>query len=461
MCASPDLHNDTIAAIATPSGEGAIAIVRLSGPDAITIVDEAFEPTRGPSLHESDGRPRHGVIHADAGPIDEVLVFVMRAPHSYTCEDVVEIHGHGSSAAVNAVLDRVLHGGARAAQPGEFTKRAFLNGRIDLIQAEAVIDRIQAQTSAALRAAHDAASGTLSKTIHTMREQLAHALARIEAAIDFPDDDLPELVDQALRDELQSALDKMHQLLSTADAGRRYREGARVTIAGRPNVGKSSLFNALVRDARAIVTPQAGTTRDRLDEIVNIDGIPVRLSDTAGIREGSDEVERIGVERARDAARSADAILLLLDASTPANPEDQSIAQEIFALNVPIVVVLNKTDLNPEAEFPGWTHKADATTRTSATLDEGIHQLEKTIGRLLLGPNAPEPGQATITRAHQQDSLRRAAGALQRLLENYTASPEFLALDLRDALNALGEITGETTNEDILDIIFGEFCLGK
>ncbi len=458
---SDNLHNDTIAAIATPSGEGAIAIVRVSGPDAIALVDAAFEPTRGGPLRDSDGRPRHGVIHDATGPVDEVLAFVMRAPHSYTCEDVVEIHGHGSFAAVNAVLDRVLRGGARAAQPGEFTKRAFLNGRIDLVQAEAVIDRIQAQTSAALRSAHDAATGTLSKTIHAMREQLARALARIEAAIDFPDEDLPELVDQALRDELQSVLDKTQQLLSTAEAGRRYREGARVAIVGRPNVGKSSLFNALIRDARAIVTPHAGTTRDRLDETVNIAGVPVRLSDTAGVREADDEIERIGVDRARDALKAADAALLVIDASVPITGEDLALADEVFALAVPCVLVLNKCDLIPAPAIPEWSGKAVESVQTAAPLDQGIQSLEDAIGRTLIGPSAPAPGQAVITRAHQQDSLRRATQALERLLGNYDASPEFLALDLREALNALGEITGETTTEDILDLVFGEFCIGK
>lgn len=458
---SGNFQNDTIAAIATPSGEGAIAIIRLSGPNAIAIADAAFMPTRGSSLRDSDGRPRHGVIHGDSGPIDEVLVFVMRAPHSYTCEDVVEIHGHGSSTAVNGILDRVLQGGARAAQPGEFTKRAFLNGRIDLVQAEAVIDRIQAQTSAALRSAHDAASGTLSKTIHSMREQLARALARIEAAIDFPDDDLPELVDEALRAQLQAVLDQAEGLLTTAEAGRRYREGARVTIAGRPNVGKSSLFNALVRDARAIVTPHAGTTRDRLDETVNIAGVPVRISDTAGVRDAHDEIERIGVDRARDAFNSADATLLVLDASIPISADDSSLADEVLALEVPCILVLNKCDLIADTPIPEWADRATEVVQTAALIDRGIQSLEEAMGRALIGPEAPPPGQAIITRAHQQESLRRAAEALNRLLANYEASPEFLALDLREALDALGEITGETTSEDILDLVFGEFCLGK
>lgn len=456
-----DYFPDTIAAIATPAGEGAIAIVRVSGPDAIATVDAAFKPGGGSSLSESDNRPRLGVIHGDAGPIDEVLVLVMRGPHSYTCEDVVEIHGHGSSAAVNAILDCVLQRGARCARPGEFTKRAFLNGRIDLVQAEAVIDRIQAQTSAALRSAHEAASGTLSTTVHNMREQLASALARIEAAIDFPDDDLPELVDQALREELHSIFDNTQRLLSTAEAGRRFREGARVAIAGRPNVGKSSLFNALVRDARAIVTPHAGTTRDRLDETINIGGIPVSLADTAGLRDTTDEVEQIGVGLAREALQSADAILLVVDASTATTREDDAIAQEVLALDVPSIVVLNKCDLTPEPKPPEWASDAADIIQTAALIDDGIHDLEDALSRLLVGSDAPEPGQAIITRAHQQDSLRRAAEALDRLLQNYNASPEFLALDLREALHALDEITGETTSEDILDLIFGEFCLGK
>lgn len=453
---------DTIAAIATPPGEGGIGIVRLSGPDSISIAHTIFTSSRGRDIRTARGRVFHGEIHDAQGVIDEVLVHVMRGPHSYTAEDVVEINCHGGVAPLRAVLELALSRGARLATPGEFTKRAFLNGRIDLVQAEAVIDRIRAQTDAALRAASSAAEGVLSKSLHEFSEVLIEALARVESAIDFPDDDLPELVDAALRARLEQVLTRMCELIDTAERGRLYREGASVAIVGRPNVGKSSLFNALLRDARAIVTSVPGTTRDLLEEVITIDGVPVRLSDTAGLRSTDDEVEQIGIGRARTALSNADIILLVLDASQELTTEDHELIREVNELNRPTIVASNKIDLATRQLFneEKTNHDWEACP-VSAKTEKGLKELESTIGRRLLGCAQIVTDQGIITRMHQRDSLRRAAAALERTLANYSASPEFLSIDLRDAIDAIGEITGETTPEDVLDRIFSSFCIGK
>ena len=456
----PSDLKDTIAAISTPSGEGGIGIVRLSGDRAVAIAAGMFESSRRRDIRENRGRVFHGhVKDAQGAVLDEVLLHVMRAPHSYTREDVVEINCHGGAGPLNAVLERALSCGARLAGPGEFTLRAFLNGRLDLVQAEAVIDRIQARTRAGLRAAAAAAEGVLSKSIRDMRDVLADALARIEAAVDFPEEDLPELVDASLRVRLEGVHRRMLELLGTAEAGRLCREGASVAIVGRPNVGKSSLFNALVRDARAIVTAQPGTTRDRIEEVITISGIPVRLMDTAGLRDAGDEVEQIGVRIARDALKSADIVLFVLDVCEPLCAEDERLADELRHLEQPVVLVMNKIDLAPGVSGPGWTFAA--TCRVSAKTNEGLDGLEAAVARILLGDASVAPDQGMITRVHQRDSLRRAEGALRQLLDNYAASPEFLSIDLREALSALGEITGETTPEEILDRIFSAFCIGK
>jgi tRNA modification GTPase len=452
---------DTIAAISTPPGEGGIGIVRLSGPEAIAIAAAIFASTRGADIRTGAARVYHGEIHDNGDPVDEVLVHLMRAPRSYTCEDVVEINAHGGAVALNAILELALAGGARLASAGEFTYRAFINGRIDLVQAEAVIDRIQARSRASLRAADAAAHGALSKRISAMAETLTLALARIEAAVDFPDDDLPELVDKALLARIRGAADDMADLLKTAHAGRLLREGAAVAIAGRPNVGKSSLFNALLRETRAIVTKQPGTTRDLLEETLALDGVPVRLIDTAGLRDAQDEAEQMGIAVARDALKQADIIVLVLDASVAPTPEEENLAQELAGLDVPLVLALNKSDLAPDAAAPPWDLALSHVCALSAKTGDGLHDFEAVLGTILLGGDTVTPSQGMVTRIHQRDSLRRAHEALERLLADPDASPEFLSIEMRDGLGALGEITGETTPDDILEHIFGSFCIGK
>lgn len=456
-------------AIATPPGEGGIGIVRLSGMLSIEIAARQFRSSSGKDPRTSKGRVFHGyIVDASGARLDEALLHVMRAPRSYTREDVVEINAHGGAGPLSAILEACLEAGARLARPGEFTMRAFLNGRIDLIQAEAVIDMIRARTRAGLLAANAAASGRLSRELYALRDRIAYALAHIEAAVDFPEEDVPDLVTPGLIGDLRRVHEEMRTLIDTADAGRLLREGAVVALAGRPNVGKSSLFNALLRDARAIVTPQAGTTRDRIEECASIAGVPVRLVDMAGLRATEDMVEQIGVARARDALRAANLTLFLIDATAGVLPEDREIAGELAALETPVVVVINKVDLVPKTagDIPHADKLRDTLTsatvcRVSALTGEGLHELETILGRLLLGEASISADQAMLTRLHQKDSLRRASEAVGHMLENVQQSPEFLALDLREALQALGEITGETTPDDLLDIIFSTFCIGK
>ncbi len=453
---------DTIAAISTPPGEGGVGIVRLSGPEAIAIAARIFVSSGGKAIRSSRQRVFYGHIRGMGGEVlDEVLLHVMRAPHSYTREDVVEINCHGGMLPLSEVLDETLRQGARPANPGEFTLRAFLNGRIDLVQAEAVIDQIRARTHAGLQAANAAAAGTLSKALHEMHARLAHALAHIEAAVDFADEDLPELVNAPLFEQLRGVHRRMEELLRTADAGRLYREGAAAAIVGRPNVGKSSLFNALLRDARAIVSAQPGTTRDRIEEYITLEGIPLKLIDTAGLRSTQDEVERIGVHIARQALESAQVVLFVLDVSQPFKEEDRELAEELRGIEAPVVAVLNKIDACPEPDVPEWVRSFGGWVKVSAVTGEGLKALEERLVELLLGGVHLNSGEALITRAHQKDSLRRAADCLERLLQDTTVSPEFLAFEMREALGALGEITGETTPEDLLGIIFSNFCIGK
>lgn len=459
--ASPTSPEDTIAAIATPPGEGGIGIVRISGPEAVPIAGRLFVSASGRRIDDGARQVYYGAIRVEGETVDEVLVHVMRAPHSYTCEDVVEINCHGGTAPLHAVLELVLSAGARLAEPGEFTRRAFMNGRIDLVQAEAVIDRIRAQTRAGLRAASSAARGVLSKELGAIRQDLVTAKAHIEAVIDFPDQDLPDVITPELREALGDARARMEGLLATADAGRLLREGADVAIAGRPNVGKSSLFNALLRDARAIVTATPGTTRDVLRETITVDGIPVRLADMAGLRDTVDEVERIGVELAKQALAETSLVLVMVDAAAGVQPEDERLIGDMRALDVPMLLVLNKIDAGDTVDPERFNGTFTGTRRVSARTGEGLCDLERDIARFLRGTTAISPNQALITRVHQKESIRRSLEALRRVEANFADSPEFMGIELAEALKALGEVTGETTPDEVLEQIFGAFCIGK
>jgi len=439
-----------------------VGIVRLSGPRAVELAGACFRSSRGRDIARGGQAVYHGhIVGPEGTPVDEVLCHVMRAPRTYTREDVVEINAHGGPAPLNAIMEILLGAGARLARPGEFTLRAFLNGRIDLVQAEAVIDQIQARTRANLQAANASASGVLSRTLHEMRGVLLELLARVEAVIDFPEDDIPDLIDESLMEQARDAHRAMVDLLGKSAAGRIYRDGANVAIAGIPNAGKSSLFNALLRDARAIVSAQPGTTRDRLEEYITLAGVPVKLVDTAGVRQTEDEIEQIGVRIARDALKSAQLAILVIDGTAATQDDEARLFEELLALEVPVAVAVNKCDLVESPVLPAWAHPAAVVLPVSALTGAGLAELEARLGALLLGGAHIGADEALVNRLHQQDSLRRAAECVDRFLAGAGASPEFLALELQEALQALGEITGETTPDDVLEAIFGSFCIGK
>ena len=455
--------DDTIAAIATPVGEGGIGIVRLSGPEALPILRRVFRPARGggPSWRP---RPRHltygHVIDPETGtPVDEVMAVYLRAPHTYTRQDMVELHGHGGFVPLRALLSVVLAQGARLAEPGEMTLRAFLNGRLDLAQAEAVLDVVRARTEAGLQAALHQLGGHLSAEIKAARQRVLDVLAHLTALIDFPEDDVPP---QAIAPELEAVARHLDELLRHADRGILLREGVRVAIVGRPNVGKSSLLNRLLRHDRAIVTDVPGTTRDVLEETLNVRGIPVVVVDTAGIRHTEDVVEAIGVERSRAAIAHADLVVLVVDASQPLTPEDRAIAGEIEGR--PATVVLNKVDL-PTVLTPETVPFLPEAPRVclSAATGEGIETLEETIFALVTGGQVMPAHGALVTNPRHKAALQQALAHVRAALETYHAGlpPDLITVDLHAAVNRLGEITGETATEDLLETIFSRFCIGK
>jgi tRNA modification GTPase len=469
---------DTICAIATPSGEGGIGIIRVSGEKAVDIASGVVRLTSGRSLSEV---PCRTLCHADIvgalaeGPlnhepastsIDEALVVVMRAPHSYTAEDTVEIHCHGGPFVLQCLCEALVTAGARPAQPGEFTKRAFLNGKLDLTQAEAVLDTIRAKTATSLRLAQEQLRGSLSKEVDRIRQRLIHLLAHVEAAIDFTEEGLTFIHERELLQGVESTLEELSHLVESYQEGRILREGITAVIVGRPNVGKSSLLNALLRTDRAIVTPIPGTTRDVLEETLNIRGVPVRLLDTAGLRETTDLVEQEGVRRSRAAMEQADLLLVLLDGSVPLEPEDRVLMSS--GSDKKLALVINKTDLptgiSPEdLQALRQAITAEATVWISARTGAGLDDLRDTIRKLVLRPEF-EPGEtAVVTALRHRTGLIKAIEALHRSLEsiNGRLSSEFVALDLRGALDALGDITGATTTDDILEHVFSQFCIGK
>lgn len=454
------LYNDTIAAIATPVGEGGVGIVRLSGPDALTIARRIFRPVRGGDRFVPQVM-RYGRIVDEAGdPVDEALAVYFKAPHSYTREDVIEIHCHGGALPLRRTLELSLAGGARLAEAGEFTLRAFLNGRIDLAQAEATLDLIQARTQTGLQLALDQLGGQLSRDVQAARNNLIGALAYLTALIDFPEDHVPE---QEVIEPLRSALDQIERLQRGADQGILYRYGARAVLVGRPNAGKSSLLNALLRVERAIVTPVAGTTRDTLEETANLGGVPVVLIDTAGITETDDPVERIGVERSRRALAGADLVLLVLDQSARLTDEDRTIAT--LTHGKPTILIRNKIDDPPQLD-PTPIIEAHPTLRaeaaTSAITGDGLSDLADTVARTLLG-NTALTGETLVTNPRHRDALTRSVEHLRAAIDALEIGVpiDLVAVDVTAAVQALGEITGETVGEDLLAAIFSRFCIGK
>ena len=460
--------SDTISAIATPNGEGGIGIIRLSGPLAIPISAVLFHPSRQISDFKSYTIHHGQVIDPESNQVvDEVLLNVFRSPKSYTTEDMVEFNCHGGSIILRRVLELTLKHGARIADPGEFTKRAFLNGRIDLAQAEAVIDLIQAKSDIARQMAVDQLGGKLSQTIESINDQIIGLLAETEAMVDFPDEDLDFMdfskILQSSK-EIRLALD---ELIATADDGRIIREGINCAILGKPNVGKSSLLNALLETDRAIVTEIPGTTRDTIEESVSISGIPLNLIDTAGIRETDNLIEQHGVERSKSFLAEADLLLVVISAADPMDNVDIDLLNS--TVDRKAVIILNKIDL-PMRTLPVQVKEQVQNKQiieTSVLHSKGVENLKSAIlTEVLVSHDVGDPRTSVstiVTNVRHYDALRRAKADLSCAIDSLCQrqSPEFVALDLRGCLDQLGEIVGKTTNEDILGRIFSQFCVGK
>ncbi|WP_338752423.1 tRNA uridine-5-carboxymethylaminomethyl(34) synthesis GTPase MnmE [Bacillus sp. FJAT-52991] len=458
---------DTIAAVSTPMGEGAIAIVRLSGDEAISIADQVFKSPSGKCLKEVDSHTIHygHLIDPKTGQIvEEVMLSLMKGPKTFTREDVVEINCHGGLVSVNRVLQLVLNQGARLAEPGEFTKRAFLNGRIDLSQAEAVMDLIRAKTDRAMNVALNQMEGRLSKLIRKLRQEILEILAHVEVNIDYPEyDDVEEMTHRVLLEKSTHVKSEIDKLLRTSEQGKILREGLSTVIIGRPNVGKSSLLNALVHENKAIVTDIPGTTRDVIEEYVNVRGVPLRLVDTAGIRETEDIVERIGVERSRQVLKEADLILLVLNYSDLLTMEDENLFEAVEGMDV--IVIVNKTDLEQKIDMDRvreLTHDKQLVT-TSLLEEQGIDELEEAISSLFFSGSIEAGDMTYVSNSRHIALLNQALTAITDAIENTEMGTpiDIVQIDLTRTWELLGEIIGESVHESLIDQLFSQFCLGK
>ncbi len=462
------MYDDTIAAISTAIGDSGIGIVRISGPSALPLLCRVFrsagrdfDPDTDCTQFDSH-RVYYGraVDPATGAVLDEAIAICMLAPRSYTREDVVEIHCHGGPLPVQRVLFAVLQAGARLALPGEFTMRAYLNGRVDLAQAEAVADVIRARTDRGLSLAMKGLNGQLSREVRSARQRLLRVLAYLEATIDFSEDDIPP---EDIAGPLAAALETMDALLANADQGIISRQGLRVTILGRPNAGKSSLLNALLRTDRAIVTEIPGTTRDTLEEYANFSGVPVCLVDTAGIGESRDPVERLGIERSQRAMAEADLCLLVVDASEPLQPADLGIAASLAGK--PAIVVANKSDLPPAAPRDDLERLVPGArvVPTSALSEAGLDDLRRAVLDAVFSGGVVQSDELLVSSPRHKAALSRAASHIRDALASLDAGlpADCTASDVRLAVDALGEITGETATEDLLQTIFSHFCVGK
>jgi len=461
------MFEDTIAAIATPLGEGGLAVIRLSGANALSIAEKSFQPVGKSSLKPTAALTHtihYGKIVRRGQDVDEVLLAILRAPRTFTREDVVEITCHGGLLPAKLVLDTVLENGARLAEPGEFTRRAFLNGRIDLAQAEAVADLIHSRTELALVAANEQLAGKLSQRINQLRDDLVKTLAHIEAYIDFPEEDIAEETRGQLLGRLESGVAFMDELLRTANEGQILRRGIRAAIIGRPNAGKSSLLNQLLGHDRAIVSPIPGTTRDTIEETANIRGVPVVFIDTAGLREGGDEIEVEGIRRSRATLAKAELVLHVFDISEPLTKADELFLEEFAGKKR--ILVRNKMDLPKKLTDHAFDNRAGSplpAVDVCCVTGQGIEHLKDAIKEMVWsGEIKTEMLQVMINSRHQ-DALNRARVAALRTIEAMRAnvSLDLVAVDLRIAVSAVGEIVGKTTTEDLLDSIFSQFCIGK
>lgn len=453
---------DTIAAISTPIGTGGIGIVRMSGPKATAIVQSLVPGS--PRLRSHQLTLRNIINPFDGAIVDQVLLTVMKAPKSYTREDVVEINCHSGPLVLKKILELVLREGARLAEPGEFTLRAFLNGRIDLTQAEGIVEIIEAQTDQALIQANKLLQGELHNKLKDIQNTLLSLLAQLEAAIDFPEEELEFLDRKEWNGLLKNlVLDPLSELIQGYEQGRPFREGLSLVLVGKPNVGKSSLLNRLLKEERAIVTPVPGTTRDTIEETILLKGLPIRLIDTAGIRQARDEVEEAGIIRTRSQILQAHIVLFLIDPSRPLEEIDQSIFQEIGTK--PVMILLNKMDLSPivsreevREKFPVPLIQA-----ISAKYDLGIERLKEKLHEGFLQPHLSEAMPNLIPTLRQKTTLEKMVESLTRAyaLNEQGLSPEFIALDIQKALMEIGSLVGTTTTDDVLEQVFNRFCVGK
>ena len=458
---------DTIAAISTPLGEGAIGIVRLSGPEALAIIDELFKSPSGKKLADVPSHTIHygHIVDKETNQvIEEVMVSVMRAPKTFTREDVVEINCHSGLVSLNRVLELVLLSGARLAEPGEFTKRAFLNGRIDLSQAEAIMDLIRAKTDRAANVALGQMEGRLSKLIHKLRQDILEVLAHVEVNIDYPEyDDVEEMTHRLFKEKSLDVKNQIERLLETARQGKILREGIKTVIIGRPNVGKSSLLNSFVQENKAIVTDIPGTTRDVIEEYVNVRGVPLKLVDTAGIRETEDIVERIGVERSRQVLKEADLILFILNYNEPLTDEDRKLFETIK--NMDAIIIVNKTDLPQKIDLAEVRSLAEGRQiiQLSVKNDEGIEELEETIANMYMTGEIETGDLTYVSNARHISLLIQAKKSIQDALNGLEMEMpiDIVQIDLRKTWEILGEITGETVHDELINQLFAQFCLGK
>ena len=455
---------DTIAAISTPPGEGAISIVRMSGEEAVSIAQKVFS---GKDLTQAKSHTinyGHIVDPKTHEEIDEVMVSLMLAPKTFTREDVVEINCHGGIVATNRILQLLLVNGARLAEPGEFTKRAFLHGRIDLTQAESVMDLIRAKTDRSMKIALNQLDGNLSHLIDSLRKDILDVLAQVEVNIDYPEyDDVEEMTTKLLKEKAIEIKQRIEQLLKTASQGKIMREGLATALVGRPNVGKSSLLNHLLHEDKAIVTDVAGTTRDVIEEYVNVSGVPLKLIDTAGIRETDDKVEKIGVERSKKAIEQSDLVLLVLNAAESLTKEDLELIR--LTNDKKRIIILNKTDLEEKLDRKELAKISENAPvyATSILKNEGVEALEKAISKLFFKGIENSQSTVMVTNARHIALLKKAQNSLDSVLEGISSGMpvDLVQIDMTEAWNLLGEITGESYEDELLDQLFSQFCLGK
>ena len=458
--------DETIAAISTAPGEGGIGIVRISGAESLDILDKIFKSHRNKKTKDFITYTiRYGRIFdlENMNIIDEVLVSYMKAPNTYTREDIVEINCHGGNIPVRRILEAVLKAGARLAEPGEFTKRAFLNGRIDLSQAEAVIDMIRSKTDSSMDAALKQLEGKLSLKLGGIRNRLLDVAAHIEASIDFPEYDIDDVLYHELKEKCDSIISSIEELISTSQAGKILREGLNTVIIGKPNVGKSSLLNALLEENRAIVTALPGTTRDIIQEFLNIKGIPVNIIDTAGIRDTIDEIEKIGVERTKEYFKRADLVIFMLDSSDSFTSEDK----EVFELvkNKKFIIIINKVDLPTKLDRKVVEEYGYGLSIIDVSIKEGkgIDTLKDEIYNLVYSGEVKYTSEVLITNIRHKDLLIKSRTAMFAAVETLESQMplDLVSIDISEALEYIGEITGDTVREDIINRIFSQFCIGK